>query len=106
MTLKPLKLGGVSLLRLALVYNVHEVIGQNEGHSFASESELLLEMAQDVTEIDVKQLPGLLDHYIVGMSVGYSKDVRRDAITRAAQCKFFDGLVQCRFRVVVILQPS
>lgn len=83
MTLKSLKLGGVSLLRLALVYNVHEIIGQNEGHSFASESELLLEVAQNVTEVDVKQLPGLLNHYIVGMSIGYSENVGRDAITRA-----------------------
>lgn len=82
MTLKSLKLSGVSFLRLALVYNVHKVIGQYEGHSFASESKLLLEVAQNVTEVDMKQLPGLLNHYIVGMSVGYSENVRRDAITR------------------------
>jgi len=103
MTLKSLKFSGVSLLRLTLVYNVHEVIGQNEGHTFAPEAKLLLEVAQNVTEIHVKQLPGLLDHYIVGMSVGYSENVCRDAITRAAQSKFFDGLVQRRLRVIVIL---
>lgn len=72
MTLKSLKFGSVSFLRLALVYNVHEVVGQNEGYSFASESEFLFEVAQNVTEIHVKQLPSLLDHYIVGVSVGYS----------------------------------
>lgn len=105
-TLKSLKLGGVSLLRLALVYDVHKVVGQNEGHSFASESELLLEVPQNVTEIYVKQLSGLLDHYIVRVSVGYSENIRGDAVTRAAQSELLDGLVQRRFRVIVVLQPS
>lgn len=92
----------MTLLGLSLIYNVHEVIGQDEGYALASESEFLLEVAQYVAEINVKQLPGLLDHYIVGMPVGYSENVRRDAIARAAQSEFLDSLVQRRFRVIVV----
>lgn len=54
MILKSLKLGSVSFLRLTLIYNVYEVIGQDEGYSFASESEFLLKVTQNVTKIDVK----------------------------------------------------
>lgn len=54
MILKSLKLGSVSFLRLTLIYDMYEVIGQNEGYTFASESEFFFKVAQNVTEIDMK----------------------------------------------------
>lgn len=103
MTLKSLKLDSVALFRLTFIYNVYEVVGQNEGYAFAFESEFFLKMAQNVTEIDVKQLPGFLHHYIIGMSVGYSENVCRDTVTGAAQSEFLDSFVQRHFCLIVIL---
>lgn len=71
MILKSLKFGSVSFLRLTFIYDMYEIIGQNEGYSFASESEFLLKVTQNMTKIDMKQLPSLLNHYIIRMSVGY-----------------------------------
>lgn len=103
MILKSLKFGSVSFLRLTFIYDVYEIVGQNEGYSFTSESKFLLKMTQNVTEIDMKQLSSLFNHYIVRMSVGYPKNVRCYAVTCATQGKFFDRFVQRCFRVVVIL---
>lgn len=102
MTLKSLKFDRMTLLRLTLIDNVYEVISQNEGYTFTSESEFLFEMTQNMAEVDVKQLPGFLNHYIVGMPVGYSKNVGRDTITGAAQGELLNSLVQCRLRMVMI----
>lgn len=43
--LKSLKFKCVTLFRLTLIYDMYEVIGENEGHALTSETEFLLEMA-------------------------------------------------------------
>lgn len=93
MTLKSLKFDCVTLFRLTFIDNVYEVIGQNKGYTLTSESEFLFKMTQNMTEVDVKQLSGFLDHYIVGMPVGYSKNVGRDTITGAAQSELLNSFV-------------
>lgn len=47
-----------------------------------------------MAKVDMKQLAGFLDHYVIGMPVGYSEDVSRDTVAGTAQRELLDSLVQ------------
>ena len=95
-----------ALLRLALVYHMHEIVRQHERHAFTPEPEFLFKMSKYVAKINVEQLAGLLHHYIIRMSICDPEYVSGHAITGATQSELFDCPVQRGLGMVVILQPS
>ena len=53
------------LVASALVDDVNEVVSQYEGDSLASDAKFLLEVAEDVSKVDMEELAVLLHHDIV-----------------------------------------
>ena len=49
----PQEPGGVLM---SISYHIDEVISEDEGHSFSQNTQLFLEISQDVAEVDVDQL--------------------------------------------------
>ena len=85
--------------------NVHEVRCENEGHRLPVHAQLLLPVAQEMTEVDVEQIASLGHHYVIVVSVAYSQDVRGHAVAGAGVHEFLAGFFQIVLAVVLLLQP-
>lgn len=59
----------------AVADDEEEILGEDEGHAFAVEAELFLEMPQKVAKVDVEDLAVLINHDIVGVAVADAQDL-------------------------------
>ena len=74
-----------------------KVLGKHEWYSFSSDTKFLFEMSQEVSKINVKDLPIFADHYIIRMSVANAKNECGDTITSTAQSKSLNRLFKLSF---------
>lgn len=67
-------------------------------------SELLLEVAEEVTKIDMEEVTFLGNHNIIGVTITNTEDVRRHAIPSTTQLEILNMLLQVLLVLTVRLQ--
>jgi hypothetical protein len=71
--------------------HVDKVLDKHERHPFSLDAEFLLEMAQKVSEIDVKKLSLLVDHYIVRVPITDAQNECSYTKSSAGLCKIINS---------------
>lgn len=89
----------------ALGDDIDEVMRQNKGLPLPLDAELLLEVAQYMSKVNVEQLAVLHNHNVIGVTVSNPQDVGGHAVSSTGKSELMDCLIeQCLGRVVVF-QP-
>lgn len=78
--------------RLALPDDAEEVLDKDKRHPVALDAELLLAVAEDVSEVDVEQLAVLGDHDVVVVAVLDAHDVRGHRVAHTGHHEPLDAL--------------
>ena len=72
--------------------DVEEIFSQNEWHSFTVDAKLLFEVAQEMSEVDVKDVAILVDHDIIGIAIADAQYKSGHAITSTRVSERFNCL--------------
>ena len=74
------------LLEIIALLHTHHVChfrGEHKRSTFALDSEFALKVTEEVSEVDVEQMPSLGYHDVAVVAVTDTEDVRRDQVARA-----------------------
>ena len=97
--LEPLERLGLLRVVAAVGDGVDEVVRQHEGHPLPVDAELLLVVAEEVSEVYVEDLTVLVDHDVVRVPVPDPEDEGCHAVARTRVGECFYSLLQLVFVV-------
>ncbi|KAH9395982.1 hypothetical protein TYRP_020060 [Tyrophagus putrescentiae] len=96
-----LKLLGNERIFRPLGDDAEKVVGEHKGDPFSVDAQLLLEVPQKVTKVNVEDLPVLVDHDVVWVAVADAQHEGGHAVAGTGACKVVHCVV-VRIRVVLL----